>query len=134
MTLDSCPCGSSRDFEKCCNRYIAGAKPAPIAEALMRSRYTAYCIGDISYILATWAEQTRHLVSEESLENRKSETEYLGLKILSKQAGTRKHTQGQVEFQVTFKHLGKSQTHHEQSNFVKINDKWFYVDGNVSIN
>lgn len=99
----------------------------------MRSRYTAYCQGDSDYILNTWAKQTRNSVSLDSLNKRKSETQYLGLKILSKVAGTRKHTEGQVEFEVTFKHLGKTQTHRELSNFIKTDDKWFYLDGDVSI-
>lgn len=129
-----CPCGSNRNFAQCCNRYISGGKAAPIAEALMRSRYTAYTLGNIDYIRATWAEQTRQTVKLADLEQRSKETEYLNLKIISKIGGTRKHTEGKVEFAAKFKSLGKIQTHHEISNFIKQNNKWYYVDGDTSIN
>lgn len=129
-----CPCGSTRKFAQCCNRYISGDKPAPIAEALMRSRYTAYTLGNVDYIRATWAEQTRQTVALADLAQRCKETEYLRLKIIRKAGGTRKHTKGKVEFAATFKSLGKIQTHHEVSNFIKQNEKWYYLDGDASIN
>lgn len=133
MLNSPCPCGAARTYAKCCNRYISGDKLPPIAEALMRSRYTAYCVGDIDYVLATWAPQTVTQVDAQSLAKRKAETEYLGLKIISKSAGTRKHNQGQVEFEAKFITLGKQQTHHENSNFIKIDGKWHYVDGQVNM-
>uniref|UniRef100_A0A2A4Z4F6 YchJ-like middle NTF2-like domain-containing protein n=1 Tax=OCS116 cluster bacterium TaxID=2030921 RepID=A0A2A4Z4F6_9PROT len=130
----ACPCGSKRKFSQCCDRYISGAKTAPIAEALMRSRYTAYTLGKVDYILATWAEQTRQTVNAADLIQRCKETEYVSLKIISKLGGTRKHTEGQVEFAAAFKSLGKIQTHRELSNFIKQDGQWYYVDGDVSIN
>lgn len=55
---DPCPCGSSRGYAACCGRYHAGA-PAPHAEALMRSRYAAFAVGDAPYLLRTWHPRTR---------------------------------------------------------------------------
>ncbi|MBL1420285.1 MAG: YchJ family protein [Alphaproteobacteria bacterium] len=133
MTDDQCPCGSNRKFAQCCNRYISGDKPAPIAEALMRSRYTAYTLGNVDYILATWAEEARKAINPADIIKRSKENEYINLKIISKIGGTRKHTQGQVEFAASFKSLGKHQTHHEISNFIKQDEKWYYVDGEVNI-
>lgn len=123
-----CPCGSNRSYSKCCSRYIESDKPAPIAEALMCSRYTAYTLGAVDYILATWAEETRSTVDKASLIKSCKETNYHSLRIISKRAGTRKHNQGQVEFEVSFSALGKHQTHREISNFIKHNDQWYYVD------
>lgn len=104
----------------------------------MRSRYTAYTLGDVDYILKTWADETRHTVNAISLAQSCAQTQYLSLKIVSKIAGTRKHNQGQVEFEVSFISNGKTQTHQEVSNFIKITDQlhvdqWYYVDGNVSV-
>lgn len=99
----------------------------------MRSRYTAYTLGNVDYILATWAPDTRTNVNSQSLTKSCKETTYLSLKIISKNGGTRKHITGQVEFEVKFSILGKTQTHHEVSNFIKQNDQWFYLDGNTSI-
>ena len=44
---EKCPCGSGLDYGLCCGQYISGAKDAPTAEALMRSRYTAYVVHEI---------------------------------------------------------------------------------------
>lgn len=128
-----CPCGSQKPYANCCDRYISGAKPAPIAEALMRSRYTAYTLGNVDYIMATWAAETRNNIDVKSLTKTCQETQYLGLKIISKNAGTRKQSKGQVEFEVSFKSFGKTQIHCETSNFIKIANQWYYLDGIVTI-
>ena len=49
----SCPCDSGRPFAACCEPYVSGRTPAPTAEALMRSRYTAYTLQDADYLLRT---------------------------------------------------------------------------------
>ncbi len=54
-----CPCGSNKEFTDCCARYIHGSETAPTAEALMRSRYTAYTLQNEAYILKTWHDSTR---------------------------------------------------------------------------
>ena len=99
----------------------------------MRSRYTAFTMGNVDYILATWVTDTKHNMNAKTLEDSLKTTQYLGLKILSKKAGTRKNNTGQVEFEVKFKSLGRVSTHIESSNFIKTNNQWFYVDGAVSI-
>lgn len=54
-----CPCGSGRALDACCGPLLSGDKTAETPEALMRSRYTAYALGDDAYVLATWDEATR---------------------------------------------------------------------------
>ena len=49
-----CPCGSGRAFGACCGPALSGERPAPTAEALMRSRYTAFTLRDTAYLLASW--------------------------------------------------------------------------------
>src|SRR5215203_3946679 len=56
---ERCPCLSGDTYGACCGRYHSGAASAPTAEALMRSRYSAFAVGDEAYLLATWAPQTR---------------------------------------------------------------------------
>ncbi|MFG6303320.1 YchJ family protein, partial [Corynebacterium hesseae] len=53
-----CPCGTGLTFGECCSRYHAGT-PAPSAEALMRSRFSAFVTGDEDYLLRTWDPETR---------------------------------------------------------------------------
>ncbi|MFM0874673.1 YchJ family metal-binding protein, partial [Klebsiella pneumoniae] len=52
MTQPSCPCGSGDPLDDCCGRYHQG-HPAPTAEALMRSRYSAYGLGLVDYLRDT---------------------------------------------------------------------------------
>ena len=54
-----CPCGSGLPNDRCCGPLLAGTRQAATAEALMRSRYTAYCTGDTAYVLRTWHPSTR---------------------------------------------------------------------------
>jgi SEC-C motif-containing protein len=51
MTEMACPCGSGRRLDDCCGHYHRGAA-APTAEALMRSRYSAYVLKNSPYQLA----------------------------------------------------------------------------------
>lgn len=99
----------------------------------MRSRYTAFAMGEVGYLLATWADETRANINAQQLNDSCSSTEYLSLKILSKSAGTRTHIDGKVEFSVCYKSKSKTHTHHEFSRFVKTNGCWKYLDGDVSI-
>jgi SEC-C motif-containing protein len=55
--MSACPCGSGRVLDECCGRYHAG-EAAPDAEALMRSRYSAYVLGLEDYLRATWHPST----------------------------------------------------------------------------
>ncbi len=48
-----CGCGSGKPYESCCGRYHSGAEPAPTPEALLRSRFTAYRMQLIDYLVAT---------------------------------------------------------------------------------
>ncbi|MET0302974.1 MAG: YchJ family metal-binding protein, partial [Microbacteriaceae bacterium] len=56
---DPCPCGSGRSYADCCGPAHAGSAPAPTAEALMRSRFSAYALGLADYVLASWDASTR---------------------------------------------------------------------------
>ncbi|PKN22360.1 MAG: hypothetical protein CVU68_04410, partial [Deltaproteobacteria bacterium HGW-Deltaproteobacteria-3] len=54
-----CPCGNGLKFAECCGPFLEGSRPAPTAEALMRSRYTAFAVQDVPYILRSWHRSTR---------------------------------------------------------------------------
>src|SRR5262249_12900002 len=55
---NACPCGLGEDYDSCCGRLHAGT-PAPTAESLMRSRYSAFAVGDAGYLLRTWHPSAR---------------------------------------------------------------------------
>lgn len=119
-----CPCGSSRAYERCCGRWHVG-EPAPDAESLMRSRYSAFVMCNESYLLATW-HSTQRPKSIEFDRNQK----WLGLKIVD--ARTTGADTAEVEFMARFRIGGGSAARlHERSRFVKGGGRWFYVDGDI---
>lgn len=52
-TTTRCPCGGDRSYDDCCAPFHRGEREAPDAEALMRSRYSAFARGDAAYLLRT---------------------------------------------------------------------------------
>jgi SEC-C motif-containing protein len=125
-----CPCRSPADalpYEACCGRYHAGALhlQAPSAEALMRSRYSAFVQQRLDYLLATWHPSTR----PSSLGPDTASLKWLGLEV-------RRHTpidadHASVEFVARSKLGGRAERLHELSRFVREGGRWFYVDGDT---
>ena len=124
MTL--CPCGSGKTFAACCESYLTGTAHAPTAEALMRSRYTAYTRNNMDYLLRTWDRETRPAALEEE-----TELAWAGLTILSTQAGQPGDTAGSVEFIARYRFDGADRQIHETSRFRQHDGEWFYLDGKV---
>lgn len=117
-----CPCGSGRSYRDCCKPYHEG-QPAPSAEALMRSRYSAYVKRLAPYLLATWDAPTR----PSTLDLDDDDTRWLGLEV-------RRHTatgndNATVEFVARYKVAGRAHRLHEVSRFVHRDGRWYYVDG-----
>lgn len=126
----NCPCGSNQPYDACCEPYISGKALPPTAEKLMRSRYTAYTKCDIDYIKKTLAPESRADFDVVSTKKWAKESEWKGLKILSTKAGTASDKKGVVEFIATYTVDGKTQDHHEVSEFRKDNkDQWLFVSG-----
>jgi len=115
---EMCPCGSGDLFEACCGPLHDDTAVAPTAERLMRSRYSAYVVGDVKYLLATWHPSTR----PQSL-HLETGTGWRGLTILRTHQGGPEHSRGTVEFEAFY--AGGSQ--HENSTFVREDGRWFYV-------
>ena len=134
-----CPCGgagltakppgtrsNNETYADCCGRYLGGGEAAPTAEALMRSRYTAYTLGREDYLLATWHHSTRPASLElASAPPRK----WLGLDVKRHEQLEPDHAV--VEFVARYKVGGRSHRLHEISHFVREAGKWFYVDGDI---
>jgi SEC-C motif domain protein len=126
----SCPCGSNRDFADCCGPYLQGAKKAPTAEALMRSRYTAFARGDISYIKNTLAPESRHDFDEAGVREWSTKSDWVGLEIRNVEKGGESDTTGVVEFVAKYSVQGNAYQHHEISQFRRDQkDGWYFVDG-----
>jgi SEC-C motif domain protein len=119
-----CPC-SQTPYLHCCAPFHEGA-PAPTAEALMRSRYSAYALGLEAYLLATWHPDTRPVTLDLSSDAAK----WIDLKVL--RAQTLGPTEARVEFIARCRIGGRAQRLHETSQFQKIDERWYYVDGLIA--
>lgn len=127
--MKACPCGSELNFSDCCEPYIKGSKSAPTAVALMRSRYSAFAVGEMDYIYKTHHESTRKELDMDGVKSWATNSEWLGLEIRETDKGTEKDTEGKVEFKCKFIFNDKEQSHHELSTFAKVGKEWFFVDG-----
>ena len=120
----ACPCGNPLQLAQCCGRYLGdfAGTPAPDAESLMRSRYTAFVLIDTGYLLATWHPQTRP--AELELD---AGAKWLGLDVRDRKAIDDTHAE--VEFVARYREPGgKAVRLHERSRFVQQDGRWFYLD------
>ncbi|MCV9387177.1 YchJ family protein [Reichenbachiella ulvae] len=130
--MQKCPCCSGKSYEECCESVIA-EQSAPTALALMRSRYSAYTCVDGEYLMATTHSRTRSKYNKEDLENWGRENQWTQLEIVSVEHGRINDDRGIVEFKAYFEDVkGQKHIHHERSNFIKENGKWYYVDGQIN--
>ena len=128
-----CSCGRAdargriRRYAECCGRFIEDfdGTPAPDAESLMRSRYTAFARQRADYLLATWHPSTRPaaLDFEPGLQ-------WLGLQVKAHLPGDGSHAQ--VDFVARMRHAsGRASRLAERSRFVREGGRWYYVDGDL---
>lgn len=154
MSAAGCPCGSGRAYAACCEPLHRGT-PAASAEALMRSRYSAYVRGDRDYLLRSWHASTRPAQLDPD-----AATRWLGLTV-------KRHVpdgaRAEVEFVAWFRRAdpprssgaqpkpvrapapaslragtvshehrvcgGSAVRLHERSRFVHEDGHWYYLDG-----
>ena len=121
--MPNCYCGSSLSFENCCEPYLKNIKKASTAEALMRSRYSAFAAGAADYLVATTHISKRKFHKKADILEWSKSNHWIKLEILAT-----------TETTVTFKayYLDselKAQIHNEHSTFIFENNSWYYVDG-----
>jgi SEC-C motif-containing protein len=121
--MTSCYCGSNLPFENCCQPYINGILKAPTAEALMRSRYSAFTTGAADYLVATTHSSTRKFHKKADILDWSQSNQWIKLEVLASTATTIKFKAYYLDYQL------KAQIHEEHSTFIFENGSWFYVDG-----
>ncbi|WP_298213710.1 YchJ family metal-binding protein [Acidovorax sp.] len=133
-----CPCGrapggkpgkaaAALRYADCCGRYLdstsgGSSAPAPDAESLMRSRYTAFVYEQADYLQATWHPSTRPAALDFD-----AGAQWLGLEVRSHR--TTGADSAEVEFVARYRLGGRAVRLHETSRFVREGGRWFYVDG-----
>lgn len=126
-----CPCGSQKLLTQCCGIYLQGQFPAPTAEKLMRSRYSAYCLKNIDYLLDTEHPGRRSPNSRQSIAATANSLTWLGLTVLATEAGQPGDNAGIVEFVAIYQEGKSAAQLHERSRFIKARGNWFYTDGDI---
>lgn len=129
MSEQSCPCGSQLSFKQCCEVIIKDPKKAATAEALMRSRYSAFVMQEMNHILVTHDPSNRDTVDSEANQSWSSRADWKGLEIVQVEKGGASDSEGTVEFVATFDIEGEEQKHHELSKFKKVKGVWYFMDG-----
>lgn len=129
--MNACPCGSGLALEACCGPYVREGKPAPTAEALMRSRYTAHCLGEYDYLDASTHPSMREEVSTEEMRAWSEAVEWSGLEVISVKGGAQGDEVGEVSFVARYVLGGVPQELREDSFFRCEDGRWYYVDGAV---
>ena len=118
----ACPCGGGL-FAECCGKFIYQHAIPQTAEALMRSRYTAYVLREEGYLKATWYGSSRP--TEPLFENDHG-FKWIGLTVCNHEQDENWAT---VEFIARYKANGRAHRLHEISRFTRENGRWFYLDG-----
>ncbi|AKS35335.1 YchJ family protein [Mycolicibacterium goodii] len=124
---ERCPCDSGADYDQCCGPLHRGERAADTALALMRSRYSAFAVGDRAYLLSSWhrANRPNDLALDDAVVWRR-------LQIVDTEAGGRDDAHGVVEFRAQYLARGRRHILHERSRFARVDGAWVYVDGDLS--
>jgi len=128
-----CPCDSGKEYKECCEPLLTGESSAQTAEALMRSRYTAFTKGDVDYVLKSLHPEKREQHDEKTIRNWALKSEWIGLEIIETEKGTPEDDEGKVEFVAKYRQKSRRENHHEVAEFKKDNDQWYFYDGQAVI-
>ncbi|MFI2665948.1 YchJ family protein [Micromonospora carbonacea] len=120
---DPCPCGTGQPYPDCCGKLHRGHADAATAEALMRSRYTAYALGDTTYLLRSWHTSTRPRRLHPEPGQR-----WTRLDILHTDRGGLLDNTGTVTFQAHYRQASRPATLTEHSRFTREHGRWVYLD------
>mgnify|MGYP001774183372 CR=1 FL=1 len=121
---DRCPCGSGLKYKKCCKTYHDGRVPKN-ALLLMKSRYCAYALNQYKYIIKTHYKSTETI---ESIKEFSENTTFEKLEILEFLDG---ENEAFVTFRANLFTNNNDSSFTEKSRFIKENEKWFYIDGEM---
>lgn len=127
MISNPCPCGHPQSYDLCCGLYIDKGKLAPTPEQLMRSRYTAFTLGNADYIGQTMREEALKNYDAEETKKWALSVEWDKLEVLGISPLDAESTQGFVQFIAYFKEGNNAQQIRELSEFKQIDGSWYYT-------
>jgi SEC-C motif-containing protein len=120
----TCPCCSGKPYDDCCQPYHKKENFPPTAEALMRSRFSAFAIPNGEYLWETTSPGKRKFHNKKSLQEWGEINDWTKLEIVDTPS------MNKVEFKAFYTDEdGNPQVHHELSTFKTIQNRWYYVSG-----
>ena len=128
---DPCPCTRGSSFDACCGPVLRGDATAETAEALMRARYTAYTQGQIDFIVESHDPDSAEQVDRDASTSWSKKAEWMGLDVVSTDAGGPDDDTGEVEFIARYRMEGADLAHHERAQFRRRDQGWVYMDGEM---
>lgn len=122
--MKNCPCCSGKSYQNCCEPYHQNLAVPSTAEALMRSRFSAFAIPNAEYLYQTTLPRNRKHHDKAELQ------EWAKINTWTKLEITKTPSLNEVEFKAYYTDtMGDAQIHHESSTFQKIRNRWYYVSG-----
>lgn len=128
----ACPCASGLPLAECCGRYHAGT-PAPSAELLMRSRYSAYVLGLIDYLVATTLPAQQAALDRAGMTAWSAGSVWLGLEVESTEVLGGRPEHARVTFTARWHDAAGEQQQRERSAFVQHQGRWYFLDPTVPL-
>jgi SEC-C motif-containing protein len=123
--MKDCLCGSGQGYSQCCGLYHSGNSLPATAEALMRSRFTAYALRNAEYLCATWDSGK----CPDNIDFSRETAVWQRLEIVDTKKGGPQDDKGVVEFKAYYLQDDEECVLHEVSRFIKKEGRWFYLDG-----
>lgn len=129
-----CPCGSGNLLNTCCGHYHDG-QPAPDAQTLMRSRYSAYVLGDIDYLLSTTLPAQQSGLDRSAMAQWSAQSTWLGLAVEDAQVIGGQPEHAFVTFVARWHDSDGDgeHSHRERSAFVQHAGRWYFIDPTVGL-
>ena len=125
--MNTCPCGSTKEYRHCCEPIHIDHRAAQTPEQLMRSRYTAHVMGLVNFVIDTYHPSCLAGEQREQIEE-SVESEWSHLEVVSTELGKDKD-EGYVTFKAYFQDNGNTLCLEEKSRFIRENQFWYYIDG-----
>ncbi|MBU0505139.1 MAG: YchJ family protein [bacterium] len=126
--MDPCPCGTGINYENCCQPYLLGSEKPDTAEKLLRSRYTAYVVGNTDYIFETHHPETVSTLDKQGVIEWSRDSKWLNLEIIKVDDSLKSSGETLIEFAAQYSQEGVVHRHREVSLFKKEKDTWFFYD------
>ena len=122
----ACPCGQG-NYQHCCQPLHVGQAHAESASQLMRSRYSAFALQQIDYIVQTTALGQQASLDVGAIADWSKSNQWLKLEVLNSNEKLDKN-HAQVEFKAHYHDGKQEQVHHEVSHFVQQDGVWYFLD------